>query len=70
MPRFYRGDTDDRYILEEEGDVTEINFVIKGEWGIGFSTHTVVENENYRPPEIKEEVETPLDMKKAGHYLA
>ena len=30
MPRFYLPTADDRYILEEEGDVTEINFVLNG----------------------------------------
>jgi hypothetical protein len=41
MPRNYHPSPEDRYILEEEGDVTEINFVVKGEWAIAFNTYVI-----------------------------
>lgn len=39
MPRQFAADKDDRYILHEEGDVTEIYFIISGEWAIGYNSH-------------------------------
>ena len=38
MPRLFTNDKDDRYILEEEGDVTEIYFIVSGEWAIGYNS--------------------------------
>ena len=38
MPRLFQGNKEDRYILEEEGDVTEIYFIVNGEWAIGFNS--------------------------------
>jgi hypothetical protein len=38
MPRLFTDDPGDRYILEEEGDVTEINFIMSGNWAIGFNS--------------------------------
>ena len=43
MPRNYLPTPEDRYILEEEGDVTEINFVVTGEWAIAFNTYVITE---------------------------
>jgi hypothetical protein len=38
MPREFLDDPSDRYIYEEEGDVTEMYFIIKGEWCIAFNS--------------------------------
>ena len=38
MPRQFLDNADDRFILEEEGDVTEIYFVMEGKWGIAFDS--------------------------------
>lgn len=38
MPRQFKNTAEDRYILEEEGDVTEIYFIIKGDWAIAFNS--------------------------------
>jgi len=38
MPRQFRNSKEDRYILEEEGDVTEIYFIVNGEWAIGYNS--------------------------------
>jgi len=67
MPRHYFPTPDDRYILEEEGDVTEINFVMSGEWAIAFNTYVV--SEENPEDEIGEDV-VPKDMIKQGHYIA
>jgi hypothetical protein len=40
MPREYLDDPQDRYILEEEGDVTEITFLTKGDWAVCFNSYT------------------------------
>lgn len=39
MPRHFEANATDRFILNEEGDVTEIYFIIKGEWAIGYNSH-------------------------------
>ena len=39
MPRQFDNNADDRFILNEEGDVTEIYFIVKGEWAIGYNSH-------------------------------
>ena len=38
MPREFLDDPNDRFMYEEEGDVTEIYFIIKGDWCIGFES--------------------------------
>jgi len=40
MPRVFQDNPNDRYIFEEEGDVTEITFIMKGDWCVGFNSHT------------------------------
>ena len=39
MPRRFEANADDRFILNEEGDVTEIYFIIQGEWAIGYNSY-------------------------------
>ena len=38
MPREFLDDPTDRYIIEEEGDVTEIYFILSGDWAIAFDS--------------------------------
>jgi hypothetical protein len=40
MPREFLDDPNDRYILEEEGDVTEIYFIMAGHWAVCFDSYT------------------------------
>jgi hypothetical protein len=40
MPRRFHDTPHDRYIYEEEGDVTELYFISKGEWCVAFDSHT------------------------------
>lgn len=39
MPRHFEANSRDRYIFNEEGDVTEIYFIVKGDWAIGYNSH-------------------------------
>lgn len=39
MPRKFTNKAEDRYMYEEEGDVTEIYFILKGEWAIAFNSY-------------------------------
>ena len=39
MPRRFEANPEDRFILYEEGDVTEIYFIVQGEWAIGYNSH-------------------------------
>ena len=41
MPRQYLATPEDRYILEQEGDVTEITFMVSGTYGIAFNIFSV-----------------------------
>ena len=38
MPRLFKNSAEDRYLYEEELDVTEIYFILKGEWAISFNS--------------------------------
>ena len=38
MPRCFKPTPDDRYIFEEEIDVTEIYFLLKGTFGVAFNS--------------------------------
>jgi len=40
LPRQYLPTPEDRYIIREEDDVSEITFVYFGEWAVGFSIFT------------------------------
>jgi hypothetical protein len=41
IPRQYLANHEDRYILEQEGDVTEITFMMSGTYGIAFNIFSV-----------------------------
>lgn len=75
MPRYYLATPDDRYILEEEGDVTEITFVFSGDWAVAFNTYMILEEGSRTDLFALEEEEnsatrTPKDMTKQGHEIA
>jgi len=38
MPRMFKNTKEDRFILEEEGDVTEIYFILNGDWAVGYNS--------------------------------
>ena len=37
MPRQFKNTEEDRYMLQEEADVTEIYFIMKGEWAVAYN---------------------------------
>lgn len=39
MPRQFKNTPEDRYMYEEESDVTEIYFILKGEWAVAFNCY-------------------------------
>jgi hypothetical protein len=39
MPRQFRNNPEDRYMYEEESEVTEIYFITKGEWAVAFNSY-------------------------------
>jgi hypothetical protein len=46
MPREFEDNAQDRYMLEEEGDVTEIYFIMKGNWAIAFDSFAKTDEMN------------------------
>jgi len=66
----YQPTVDDRYIYEEEGDVTEINFVLKGDWAIAFNTYMVLDDTTELKANAGSEMEIPPDMMEKGHWIA
>jgi len=67
MPRQFCNTADDRGILREEGDVTEIYFLLKGEWAIGYKSF---ENDDKNLLNEIEFVDTPADMLLRGVVTA
>jgi hypothetical protein len=68
MPRRFINTYEDRYIYEEEGEVNEIYFILKGDWAVGFNSYL-------RPSDIlaydlDEDLKGPEDMTKLGYLIA
>jgi hypothetical protein len=68
MPREFIDSPSDRYILEEEGDVTEIYFIMKGDWAICFDSfagdHIALDSNEI------EEMQGTADMQRRGILVA
>lgn len=54
MPRQFLANERDRFILEEEGDVTEIYFIMRGEWCIGYNSFKVTTTQYMLETELEE----------------
>lgn len=65
MPRLFKNTPEDRYLLEEEGDVTEIYFIMKGTWAIAYNSY-LKPQEGLSYEKEEEEAETPADMHRLG----
>jgi len=39
LPRCFKATPEERYMYEEEVDVTEIYFITKGDWAIAFNSY-------------------------------
>lgn len=71
MPREFTDDPIDRYILEEEGDVTEIYFIMHGQWAICFDSFAVkwdLNSFSFEPED--EEMKGKPDMSRKGILIA
>jgi hypothetical protein len=69
MPRHYQPTEEDRYMIEEEGDVTEITFIVNGVWAIAFNTYVIHPEEGLSIQEEDDDT-VPRDMIVKGHYIA
>jgi hypothetical protein len=69
MPRQFCNTPDDRVILTEEGDVTEIYFLLQGEWAIGYKSFQNDHNNLIMAIE-ENDGSTPIDMLKKGVLTA
>ena len=45
IPRCYQPTAQDRYMIEEDNDCTEIYFILEGSWAIAFDSHTKTDQE-------------------------
>lgn len=66
LPRQFKATAEDRYLYKEEGDVTEIYFITKGEWAIAFNSFSA----DVQIDEDDDEMKGPPDMIKSGIYIA
>jgi hypothetical protein len=69
MPREFNDSPEDRYIYEEEGDVTEIYFLIKGQWAVAFDSFCKYDADEVDLSELGRLKGTP-DMSKKGILVA
>jgi len=69
MPRDFNPTASDRYIFEEEGDVTEIYFIIKGDWAIAFDSFAKNDMQGFSLEGTEEET-VPADLARRGIVVA
>jgi len=68
MPRCFKDTPEDRYILMEEGDVTEIYFILKGEWAVAYNGY-LTPSDAYAQIEDEDSLGTE-DMRHEGRFIA
>ena len=62
MPRQFKNTAEDRYLYEEEVDVTEIYFILKGEWAIAFNSYFKLSDGQLTQSVSDEDLKGPDDM--------
>jgi hypothetical protein len=70
MPRFFDDDPHDRYLFEEEGDVTEIYFIMHGDWGVAFDSFAKSDHQGLQLEEEDKEMLGTRDMCERGILVA
>jgi len=70
MPRFFDDDPHDRYLFEEEGDVTEIYFIMHGDWGVAFDSFAKSDHQGLQLEEEDKDMLGPRDMCERGILIA
>ena len=68
QPRQFNDSASERYMLEEEGDATEIFFVLKGSWAIAFDCFTKLDEDNL--DEIDPHMRGRHDMRERSILIA
>ena len=68
IPREFLDTPEDRYIYEEENDVTEIYFIMKGEWAVAFDSFTKFDDEGFNFAD--ETIMGTRDMTSKGIFIA
>lgn len=68
MPRRFINTQEDRYLYEEEGEVNEIYFILKGDWAVGFNSY--LRPSDLFAHDLDEELKGPEDMTKLGYLIA
>lgn len=69
MPRQFKNTAEDRYMYEEEGDVTEIYFIMKGDWAVAFNSYSKSDI-NFLTLQTDEDLRGPDDMQANGYMIA
>jgi hypothetical protein len=67
-PRQYKNSADDRYMFEEEGDVSEVIFIMSGEWGVAYNSY--VKPQDIRSIVLFDDMTPPEDMSALGYVIA
>lgn len=57
-------------MYEEEVDVTEIYFIVKGEWAIAFNSYVKLKDSALDSPFVEDEFKGPEDMFNNGQLIA
>lgn len=67
-PRQYKNSADDRYMFEEEGDVSEVIFIMSGEWAVAYNSY--VKPQDIRSIVLFDDMKAPEDMSALGYVIA
>jgi hypothetical protein len=70
LPRQFKNTPEDRYMYEEELDVTEIYFILKGDWAIAFNSYYKMSDVQLTQSVTDEELKGPEDMYQQGYLIA
>jgi len=70
MPREFLDTADDRYIFDEEGDVTEIYFIMNGEWAVAFDSFAKDDLEGMAMDQEQAAMKGKPDMSTRGILIA
>jgi hypothetical protein len=70
MPRLFKPTPEERYMYEEEADITEIYFIVKGEWAIAFNSYNRFTDKELAQHLSEDEQLSPHDMLSQGFLIA
>lgn len=70
MPREFLNQESDRYLFEEEGDVTEIYFIMKGDWCVAYDSFAKDDLQGMTMEQEDSQMKGTEDMTKRGILIA